>query len=229
MAQSGALGMLHLRGGPKRSLQPGEEFGRLLIAREQLAVNFAGHVALALANLRLQESLRTQSILDPLTGLHNRRHLKASLEREVRRAARGQRRLAVMMLDVDRFKEYNDTYGHDAADGLLRELGAFLQKRTRGEDFACRFGGDEFMLILTETNTEAAEKRAQQLLDGIKRLTVPHGERYLAPPTVSLGLALYPEHGSTAEALMRAADVALYNAKNAGRDRVSVGRANEAD
>ncbi len=227
MAPGGPLGVVHLRGGPKQFTRPGEDVARHLTSREQLAVNFAGQFALAVANLRLQETLRAQSIMDPLTGLHNRRHLKESLERELRRAARGQRRLAVMMLDVDRFKEFNDTYGHDAADGLLRELGAFLQKRTRGEDFACRFGGDEFVLILTETSTEAAEKRAQQLLDGMKRLTVPHGERYLAPPTVSLGLALYPDHGSTAEALLRAADIALYNAKNGGRDRLAVGRGSE--
>jgi diguanylate cyclase (GGDEF)-like protein len=229
MSQGGALGVLHLRGGPKKSFHPGEEAERLIVAREQLAVNFTELTALALANLRLRETLRAQSILDPLTGLHNRRLLKETLEREVRRAARSQRRLAVMMLDVDKFKEFNDTFGHDAADCLLRELGAFLQKRTRGEDFACRFGGDEFMLMLAETSIENAEKRAQQLLDGIKRLTIPHGERYLAPPTVSLGVALYPEHGATGEALLRAADEALYMAKNKGRNRLVVGHISGSD
>jgi diguanylate cyclase (GGDEF)-like protein/PAS domain S-box-containing protein len=229
MALGGALGVLHLRGGPKKSFHPGEEMARVLLAREQLAVNFTGHVALALANLRLAETLRAQSILDPLTGLHNRRHLKESLEREVRRAARGQRCLAVMMLDVDKFKEFNDTYGHDAADCLLRELGAFLQKRTRGEDFACRYGGDEFVIVLAETSVGAAQKRAQQLLDGIMRLNIPYGNRFLSPPTVSLGVALYPEHGATAEALMRAADVALYSAKNKGRDRIVLGQVSEGN
>jgi len=229
MALGSALGVLHLRGGPKKSFHPGEEMARVLVAREQLAVNFTGHVALALANLRLAETLRAQSILDPLTGLHNRRHLKESLEREVRRAARGQRCLAVMMLDVDKFKEFNDKFGHDAADCLLRELGAFLQKRTRGEDFACRYGGDEFVIVLAETSVGAAEKRAQQLLDGITRLNIPCGNRFLSPPTVSLGIALYPEHGGTAEALMRAADVALYSAKNKGRDRIVVGKLNEIE
>jgi diguanylate cyclase (GGDEF)-like protein len=134
-----------------------------------------------------------------------------------------------MMLDVDKFKEFNDSYGHDAADCLLRELGAFLQKRTRGEDFACRYGGDEFVIVLAETSLGAAEKRAQQLLDGIKRLNIPYGNRFLSPPTVSLGVALYPEHGATAEALMSAADVALYRAKNKGRDRIVVGRVNEIE
>jgi diguanylate cyclase (GGDEF)-like protein/PAS domain S-box-containing protein len=229
MTQGGALGVLHLRGGPKKSIHPGEEAARLIVAREQLAVNFTELIALALANLRLRETLRAQSILDPLTGLHNRRLLKETLQREVRRAARSQRRLAVLMMDVDNFKEYNDSYGHDAADTLLKEMGAFIQKRTRSEDFACRFGGDEFVIILAETSVEAAEGRARQLLDGIKRLTIPHGERYLAPPTVSLGVALYPEHGSTGEALMRAADVALYNAKNAGRNRLVVGQTTDND
>ncbi len=229
MAQGEALGMLHLRGRLPAGSQNEEHRARLIAAREQLAVNVAGDIALALANLRLRETLRTQSILDPLTGLYNRRHLKESLEREVRRAARNQRRLAVIMLDVDQFKGFNDTFGHDAGDAILRELAAFLQKRTRGEDFACRYGGDEFVIILAETSLEAAEKRAQQLREGIKRLTIPHGDRYLAPPTVSLGLALYPDHGANAETLLRAADEALYSAKTQGRDRVVVGQTGEAE
>lgn len=224
VAQGEALGVLHLRGQQKEAEEHGEIHTRLSISREQLAVTVAGHIALALANLRLRETLRTQSIRDSLTGLYNRRYLKESLEREVRRAARSQRPLAVLMLDVDRFKGFNDNYGHEAGDALLRELGSFLQKRTRGEDIACRFGGDEFLLILPEASLAAAERRAQQLCEEIRHLTVPVGDQYLKPPTVSVGVALYPEHGSTAEGLLRAADEALYRAKAQGRNRVALGQ-----
>jgi diguanylate cyclase (GGDEF)-like protein len=195
---------------------------RSTISREQLAVTVASHIALALANLRLRESLRLQSIRDSLTGLYNRRYLNEVLEREVRRAARGQRHLAVILLDVDGFKGLNDAYGHEAGDTFLRELGAFLQKRVREEDVACRYGGDEFVIILTETSLETARRRARQLREGIKTLTVPHRGQYLTPPTVSMGAALYPDHGSSADELIRAADDALYKAKARGRDCIVV-------
>jgi diguanylate cyclase (GGDEF)-like protein len=198
---------------------------RLGFSREQLAVTVASHIALALANLRLRESLRLQSIRDSLTGLYNRRYLNEVLEREVRRAARGQRQLAVVLLDVDNFKALNDTHGHEAGDTFLRELGAFLQKRVREEDVACRYGGDEFVFLLTETSLDTARRRARQLRDGIKTLAVPHRGQYIAPPTVSLGVALYPDHGGSADELLRAADDALYRAKARGRDCMVVSTA----
>jgi diguanylate cyclase (GGDEF)-like protein len=198
-------------------------------SRQQLAVTVAGHIGLALANLKLRDTLRTQSIRDPLTGLYNRRYLKESLEREVRRASRSQRPLAVIILDVDHFKGFNDTLGHDAGDALLHELGTLLQARTRGEDIPCRFGGDEFVIILAGTPMDVATRRAQQLQEGIKRMSVPHGKEYLNSPTVSLGVAVYPEHGSTGDALLHAADEALYRAKAQGRDQVVVGQSSEID
>jgi diguanylate cyclase (GGDEF)-like protein len=121
-------------------------------------------------------------------------------------------------LDVDGFKALNDAHGHEAGDTFLRELGSLLQKRVREEDVACRYGGDEFVILLTETSLETAKRRARQLRDGIKTLTVVHQGQYLTPPTVSLGAALYPDHGTTAEELLRAADDALYKAKARGRD-----------
>src|SRR5258708_35627061 len=105
------------------------------------------------------------------------------------RSARSQRPLAVIMLDVDHFKGFNDTLGHDAGDALLRELGNFLQSRTRTEDIPCRYGGDEFVIILADTSKEVAIRRAGQLLEGIRRLSVPHGKVFLNPPTLSLGVA----------------------------------------
>jgi len=218
MAQGESLGVLLLR---RPAAQPAELVpgnARPAVSREQFAVTVAGHIALALANVRLRETLRTQSIRDSLTGLYNRRYLNEALEREIRRSARGQRQLAVIMLDVDNFKGVNDTFGHEAGDTFLRELGSFLQKRVREEDVACRYGGDEFVILLTETSLETAKKRARQLREGIKSLSVPHRGQYLTPPTVSLGAALYPEHGASAEELIRAADDAMYKAKARGRD-----------
>ena len=218
MAQGESLGVLLLRRPAAEPVESGAPQARPAITREQLAVTVAGHIALALANLRLRESLRMQSVRDTLTGLYNRRYLNEVLEREVRRAARGQRHLAVLLLDVDSFKGLNDTYGHEAGDTFLRELGAFLHKRVREEDIACRYGGDEFVILLAETSLEAAKRRARQLREGIKTLTIPHRGQYITPPTISLGVALYPDHGTSADELIRAADDALYKAKARGRD-----------
>jgi diguanylate cyclase (GGDEF)-like protein/PAS domain S-box-containing protein len=218
MAQGESLGVLLLRRPVAQPVEPGSPSARSAVSHEQLAVTVAGHIALAISNLRLRESLRVQSIRDSLTGLYNRRYLNDVLDREVRRAARGQRHLAVMLIDVDGFKGLNDTYGHEAGDSFLRELGTFLQKRVREEDIACRYGGDEFVILLAETSQEAARRRGKQLLDGIRALSVPHRGRYLTSPTVSLGVALYPDHGATSDELVRAADDALYKAKARGRD-----------
>jgi diguanylate cyclase (GGDEF)-like protein len=218
MAHGESLGVLLLRRWAAQAVDPGHAPAAPGVSRKELAVTVAGHIALALANLRLRETLRTQSIRDSLTGLYNRRYLNEALEREIRRAARTRRHLAVLLLDVDNFKGLNDTYGHEAGDTFLRELGAFLQQRVREEDVACRYGGDEFVILLTETSLETARKRARQLREGIKTLSVAHRGRYLTPPTVSLGAALYPDHGASADELVRAADDALYKAKARGRD-----------
>jgi diguanylate cyclase (GGDEF)-like protein len=222
MAQGEWLGVLLLRRPAVQHTEAGGVPARASVTREQLAVTLAGHIGLAVANLRLRESLRSQSVRDALTGLYNRRYLNEALEREIRRAARSNRQLAVILLDVDGFKGLNDTYGHEAGDTFLRELGAFLQKRVREEDVACRYGGDEFVILLTETSLDTARKRARQLRDGIKNLSIPHRGQYLAAPTISLGAALYPEHGASADDLLRSADDALYKAKARGRDCVVI-------
>jgi diguanylate cyclase (GGDEF)-like protein len=217
MAQGASLGVLLLR----RPAITEANAGMIPppgVSRKELAVTVAGHIALALANLRLRESLRTQSIRDALTGLYNRRYLSEALEREIRRAARTSRQLAVILLDVDNFKGLNDSCGHEAGDAFLRQLGSLLQQRVREEDVACRYGGDEFVIVLTETSLETARKRARQLRDSIKTLTIPHRGQFLTPPTVSLGAALYPDHGASGDELIRAADDALYKAKARGRD-----------
>src|SRR3989441_689411 len=221
MGQGEALGVLHVHSGTVS----GEGDNRLTDAQQRLAVTAARHIALALANLRLRETLRMQSIRDPLTGLFNRRYMEESLVRELRRAARNQPPLGAIMLDLDKFKVFNDTYGHEAGDTLLRELGGFLRSRTRGEDIACRYGGEEFVLILPDASMEVTQQRAERLREEFKRLNVQQRGRSLGPVTLSVGVAVFPEHGSTVEEILRAADHALYQAKAEGRDRVALGAA----
>ncbi|MGH9795562.1 MAG: diguanylate cyclase, partial [Candidatus Acidiferrales bacterium] len=216
MAQGEALGVMHLQGAG------GAPVGSLRMpinsSVERLAVTLAEHVSLALANLGMRETLRNQSIRDPLTGLFNRRYLEASLLREVVRAARKQRPLGVIMMDVDNFKKFNDTFGHQAGDALLRELGAFLQRHTRGDDIACRYGGEEFTVILPEAPLEVSRQRAEHMCEEVRRLAL-QGDPERAV-TISFGVAGFPEHGVNAMDLLRAADRALYRAKAAGRNRV---------
>jgi len=190
------------------------------LARHATAV--CERISLALANLRLREVLRNQSIRDPLTGLFNRRFMEESLEREVRRATRNKEGVALLMLDLDHFKLFNDTFGHQAGDVLLRGFGDFLSQGTRGQDVACRFGGEEFLIVLSGASVDAACKRAELLREDLKQLTVRHAGQVLGRVTVSIGVSAYPDHGATVEELVRAADQALYRAKEEGRDRIVV-------
>lgn len=211
MAQGEALGLLFLHAADPSALHE---------ARQNLAVTVAEHIALALANLTLRDTLRRQSIRDPLTGLFNRRYLEESLTREIHRAERKQQSLGVMMLDVDHFKRFNDTFGHEAGDTVLRELGVFLQKFVRESDIACRYGGEELTLILPEASEEATLQRAEQIREGVKHLNLEHRRQSLGNISISFGVACFPQHGLTGEALIQAADRALYQAKMQGRDRV---------
>ncbi|HEY8597016.1 MAG TPA: diguanylate cyclase [Thermomicrobiales bacterium] len=189
-------------------------------AQQRLTIAVAERVGLALANLRMQARLRDQSIRDPLTGLYNRRYLEESLERELQRAERQGAAVSVIMVDLDHFKRFNDTFGHQAGDALLREVGSYLGTHIRGEDFACRYGGEELTLILPGANLSAAEARAETLRNGLRDLTVLHQRRVLGPITASIGVAAFPIHGQTTEAVLRAADSSLYRAKREGRDRI---------
>jgi len=174
---------------------------------------------MALANLRLRDVLRDQSIRDSLTGLFNRRYMEATLERELRRAARDNQSLAFLMIDIDHFKMFNDAFGHHAGDVLLRAVGEFLGQGIRGQDVACRFGGEEFVLILTDTPLEIAYRRAEVLREELARLAVQHNGQTLGKITMSVGIAAFPEHGTSSEELIRKSDTALYKAKEDGRDR----------
>jgi len=218
-AQGESLGLLHLRAAaaPTAGTIPREPESRKVLAERA-----AERIALALVNLKLRESLRWQSIRDPLTGLFNRRYLEESLDREIRRAIRTRRPLSILMIDLDHFKEFNDTHGHEAGDLVLAAVGGLLQSRTRVEDIACRFGGEEFALILPDAHLEFALKRAEDLREEVKQLHVHYRGQPLGKVTLSLGLSSYPEHGNSEVELLRIADAALYRAKSGGRDRVVV-------
>ena len=181
----------------------------------------AKQVALALGNLKLKESLKNQSICDPLTGLFNRRYMEESLEREFSRANRNKSSVAIVMMDLDHFKRFNDTFGHQAGDTLLRALGDLLKRSTRGQDIACRYGGEEFVLVLTDSNLAGALQRAEILRQQVKQLSVEYAGQLLGAVSVSIGVALFPDHGTTMGDVLRASDQALYCAKREGRDRVS--------
>jgi diguanylate cyclase (GGDEF)-like protein len=166
--------------------------------------------------------LHEHALRDALTGLFNRRYLEATLEREFKRVTRGLRPLGLIMLDLDNFKRLNDTFGHLAGDAVLKALGRLLQSRVRGADIACRYGGEEFALVLPEAPLDVTRSRAEQLCEEVSQLVISYDGQVLGPITVSLGVAAFPEHGRTAEVVLRAADQALYRAKAAGRHRVLV-------
>ena len=219
-AQGEMMGILHLQSGFVLPEEPNQARVVIPESQLQLAKAMADTIALALANLKLRMSLLHQSIRDPLTDLFNRRYLEETLEREVRRAARLQRSVAVIMLDIDHFKRFNDTFGHEAGDALLRGLGGFLKQEIRGGDFACRYGGEEFVLILPEISQEHVRDSAERMREKIKELDVEYSGGVLENITLSLGVALFPDHGTTGKAVLHAADEALYAAKHQGRDRV---------
>ncbi len=221
MAQGEALGIVSLQ--MRRNQEQQEPAPRSSgEAERQLAAVLAKQVALALGNLKLRESLRNQSICDPLTGLFNRRYMEESLEREFSRANRNKTSVAIVMMDIDHFKRFNDTFGHQAGDTLLRTLGDFLRRNTRGQDIACRYGGEEFALVLTDSNLAGALQRAGILRQQVKQLSVEYAGQLLGAISVSIGVALFPDHGTTMGDVLRASDQALYSAKREGRDRVSV-------
>lgn len=213
VARGQTIGVLHLRNGPVQMHEDRQHW-------QHLAEMVAGHVALALNNLDLRAQLQEQVIRDPLTGLFNRRYLDETLARELQRAARQNYPVGVIMLDIDHFKHFNDTHGHHAGDVLLRAVATYLQSMARGGDIACRYGGEEFTLVLPGASLEVTWQRAEEVRVGVNALVVPYDEQVFTAITLSSGVAAAPAHGTTGDALLKAADMALYQAKAAGRNRV---------
>lgn len=188
----------------------------------KLADEIVNQIGLAIANLRLRDSLRKSSIVDALTGLYNRRYLDETLPREIARAERAGHSIGIIMLDIDHFKTFNDTHGHDAGDMALREVGPRLRHACRVSDVACRYGGEEFMLILPDANLEATIAKAELIRTEVSKIRFKHGGIDLPGLTASLGVSVYPMHGPSAIEIIKAADEALYAAKEGGRNRVKV-------
>jgi diguanylate cyclase (GGDEF)-like protein/PAS domain S-box-containing protein len=215
-AQGETLGILHL-------CEPNAvEKPQWLAERQQILRGVVDTLALALANLRLRETLRQQSIRDPNTGLFNRRYLEETSSRELRRMERSAQPLVILMLDVDHFKQFNDTFGHEAGDLVLKQVAATLIEHARDSDVVSRYGGEEFALVMPGCSLEEGAERAQALRHAIRQLHLTHRGRTLGTVTVSVGVAAYPEHGAGWTELTNAADHALYEAKGQGRDRVVV-------
>jgi diguanylate cyclase (GGDEF)-like protein/PAS domain S-box-containing protein len=216
-AQGETLGVFFLQG----------KKGQFLSRQQQLAIMLAERLSLALSNLRLRDILQRQSIRDALTGLYNRRYMETTVERELRQAARQKEPIGFIMMDLDHFKDFNDTYGHGAGDSLLSALGEYLQNNIRAGDIACRYGGDEFVLIMPQASVHDTYERAEELRQGIKKLAAEFGTTNQGAVTVSMGVSAYPDHGFSMDRLLSIADKALYRAKNIGRDQVTIAPANE--
>jgi diguanylate cyclase (GGDEF)-like protein len=171
---------------------------------------------------RHAQSIHEQAVTDLLTGLYNRRYLWEHLKGEFSRARRRSTTIAAVMIDIDHFKRVNDSFGHEAGDFVLAEFGALLKRSVRGSDVACRYGGEEFALVLPEISIENVRRKAEALRQAVKSLALDHRGTPLGPISISLGVAVFPSHAEDADSLFRRADQALYEAKNAGRDRVVV-------
>jgi len=168
----------------------------------------------------LREKLREQAMRDKLTGLYNRHYVEEWFDLELRRAQRHGRPIAAIMLDVDHFKRFNDSFGHEAGDLVLQELAGALRRSTRGSDVASRYGGEEFLVLLPECPFDTALRKAEQMREEVAKLELRYDGRPLGPVSVSLGVAAFPDHAKESAELLRHADEALYEAKGAGRNRV---------
>lgn len=193
-----------------------------ILENQELWRTIAEQIGLTLANIQLRDSLREQAIRDPLTGLFNRRYMLESMEQEQSRAERNGAEIATMMIDLDHFKLFNDNFGHDAGDYVLKAVSQVLKDSLRQEDIACRYGGEEFCIVCPSTNEQQALLIAKRISKGIKALELNMNQLSLGTVTTSIGIAIYPNHAETMDEVIKVADEALYLAKQNGRDRVEV-------
>lgn len=222
----GQARILNVRIAPLDESKP--QSGRLMILQditerkhnEQALERMNRQLQVQLAEIQaLQVSLQEQATRDPLTGLYNRRFLLEMLGKELKQSARTRRPVSVVMIDIDRFKSFNDTYGHAAGDVMLTALSDWLRTRTRRGDLVCRYGGEEFLVVMPGTPSEACLRRAQEWCAAFRELRIWHDDALLHT-TLSLGVATSPAHGAMPEDLIHTADMAMYAAKEAGRDCV---------
>jgi len=188
--------------------------------QHQIINNFSEIIKLSLTNISLNETFREQAIHDPLTGLFNRRYLNENLPVMLKNATHAKLVLCVCMLDLDFFKNINDQYGHDAGDEVLKFIGALLTNNFRGNDIACRYGGEEFIIVLMGANLNHAMIKIEYICQEIRNAQIYIHDRLLPTVTVSAGIAEAPKHGESAMEIIHAADSALYSAKQSGRNKI---------
>ncbi|MBC7876124.1 MAG: diguanylate cyclase [Anaerolineales bacterium] len=217
-AQNENLGNIHIASKNNQDIE-------LILTEEQNFIeDIANSFALALGNLRLRERLHSLSIRDALTGLFNRRYLDETLPREINRAERKKSQVGILFFDIDNFKKFNDTYGHDAGDLVLKTMSEVIISIIRESDVACRYGGEEFIIILPDTSIEIAEQRAETLRNKVSLMKLDHNGQDIGKVTISIGVASYPQHGETRDTLIKSADIAAYLAKTGGRNQVVVSK-----
>ena len=220
-AQTGAVGVLTVRG-QRQASHTGDAGDWNEDDQIPFYTKVAEILALATANLRVRETLLGQAIRDPLTQLFNRRYFLETFPRELNRVARSNELLSLAILDIDHFKRFNDTYGHDAGDAVLRAVASVLKDQTRLADIACRYGGEEFVLVFPGMGPEDMVRRIQAVREQIEALKIVHAGQPLETVTISAGIAVYPHDAADMDALITVADQALYQSKAAGRNRATL-------
>jgi diguanylate cyclase (GGDEF)-like protein/PAS domain S-box-containing protein len=216
--QGQALGLFHIA----VEVDPKARRPDRVVERRLRAI--ADRVGPALANLKLHDALREMALRDGVTGLYNRRYLEDAMNRELHRAARHRTPVSVLMIDIDHFKRFNDKFGHDAGDLVLSAVARTITENTRGSDIACRYGGEELAIVLADADLQNAHERAEHIRRAIRDITLNRRGQTLPSPSASIGIAAYPEDGTSPADLLKAADQALYRAKREGRDRVCLAR-----
>lgn len=222
LAHGETIGLLHLVFDCDRQSDRQKPSRETIVEQRRLGLVCAEQISLAIANVKLRDQLRDQSIRDVLTGLYNRRYMLETCRREFSRAARTGESVSVLSIDVDHFKKYNDNHGHDAGDLVLRAVGNCLETTFRSEDVPCRFGGEEFIVLLPGADAALAARRAEEIRRKVEAITVRYIEKNLPKITISIGVAVFPEAGDNPQVVLKAADEALYRAKENGRNRVEL-------
>ena len=228
VAQGTTVGVFYLEFESAAAICPDSGSESFRDLRQQLAISAASQIALSLASLQLRETLREQSIRDPLTHLFNRRFLEESLTRELELASRKKQTVAVLFLDLDHFKKFNDAFGHAAGDTVLQSLADLFRTFFRSTDICCRYGGEEFAIVLPESSSEDATTRADALRSEVKQLRLKYKKQTLGPLSLSIGVAAFPVHATSSDELLKIADQCLYQSKARGRDIVTVADATKS-
>ncbi len=219
MAQGKIFGLFHLRSYQK-DIEMDNIKGKIKSAKEQLVIAANEHITIAFSNLKNQETLKRQSIVDVLTGLYNRRYMNETLELEIYRATRHNSSFGVIMFDIDLFKKFNEEYGHDLGDLVLEKIGLMVKTVIRPEDIASRYGGDEFFVILPGADLEGTNQCAIRLMEEARKLKVQDKSVILGGISLSIGVSVYPGNGNTSEEIIKTADETMFQAKKTGRDRI---------